>query len=118
MKPVLGRKCVFRQTHTGGAPPRGTLWTRLPGGAVGEVLEFDNCKGGSNDLIFLQDVFKKSEEFIGAKKQQDITRWAALMAYFIIKENEEAFEKLIGALGEGKSVEECCAIIESSETSS
>ena len=39
MKPVLGRKCVFRQTHTGGAPPRGTLWTRLPGGAVGEVLK-------------------------------------------------------------------------------
>ena len=32
-----GRKCEFRQTHTVGASPRGTLWTRLPGGAVGEV---------------------------------------------------------------------------------
>ena len=43
-----------------------------------------------------------------------MTRWGALMAFMIIKENKEAFQKLSKALGEGKSVAECAAIIESS----
>jgi len=83
-------------------------------GSVGEAIKLETAKGGDNDLLALQSIFSKSEEFIGAAKQQEITRWGALMAWIIIKENKEAFEKLTEAVGEGKSVEECAAIIECS----
>ena len=38
------------------------------------------------------------------------------MAYRIIKENEGCLEKLKGAMGEGKSVAECAAIIEGGDS--
>ena len=41
-------------------------------GAVGEALEMEEAKGGENDLIALQNIFGRSEEFMGAAKQQEV----------------------------------------------
>merc|ERR1719506_1415442 len=82
-------------------------------GAVGEALSCEGgAKGGDQDLIALQDVFSRSKEFIGAVKQREMTRWGALIAYQIINEDRGRFESLAEALGEGKSVAECAALIE------
>ena len=82
-------------------------------GSVAEALKFEQAKGGDNDLLELDGLFRRSEEFIGAAKQQDLTRWGALASYQIIKENLDTYEKLVNAFKEKKSVSECIAVIES-----
>lgn len=82
-------------------------------GSVGEVLKFDEAKGGENDLIQLNEYFRRSGEFLGAQKQQDLTRWGALSAYNILQGNYKVYEKLIEAFRGKKSVNECIQIIES-----
>merc|ERR1719273_2380470 len=46
------------------------------------------------------------------QKQQDLTRWGALAAYQLITANKEAYERLVKAFREKKSVAECVSIIE------
>lgn len=82
-------------------------------GSVAEALKFEQAKGGDNDLLELDGLFRRSEEFIGAAKQQDLTRWGALASYQIMKENMDTYEKLVIAFKEKKSVSECIAVIES-----
>lgn len=81
-------------------------------GSVGEVLEFGNAKGGENDLIELERIYSRSAEFVGAAKQQDLTRWGALTSYQLLTENRERFDALVGAFKNKKSVSECVAILE------
>ena len=61
----------------------------------------------------------RSEEFLGSARQQDLTRWGALMAWNILKERSGAWTKLKERLlegaregGGGVTVAECCAIVE------
>jgi len=54
-------------------------------GSVAEATNFDRARGGENDLLELQNVFRRSEEFIGASKQQDWTRWGALTSFLLLK---------------------------------
>lgn len=83
-------------------------------GSVGEVLTYDTAKGGENDLLALNNqYFRRSQEFLGAQKQQDLTRWGALSAYNILQGNYKVYEKLIDAFKNKKSVNECIQIIES-----
>jgi hypothetical protein len=84
-------------------------------GTVGEALQWKNAPQGSarNDLLQLESVFKQSDEFIGASKQQDLTRWGALTAAMLLKNNAESYEKVVDAFARRASVEECIAILES-----
>lgn len=82
-------------------------------GSVAEVLEFEQAKGGENDLLELDGLFRRSKEFLGAEKQQDLTRWGALISYQLLKANKDTFERLVKAFKERKSVGECVCIIES-----
>lgn len=81
-------------------------------GSVAEVLKFGVAKGGQNDLLELDGLMRRCSEFIGAQKQQDLTRWGALAAYNIITANNDKFENLVRAFKERKSVSECIAAIE------
>ena len=82
-------------------------------GSVGEILEFGTAKGGENDLIGLQAIFRRSEEFVGAQKQQDLTRWGALTAYQLLTQNTVKYDALVDAFKNKKSVSECIALLES-----
>merc|ERR1711902_23822 len=62
-------------------------------GSVAEVLSFRKAKGGENDLLELDRLLRRSKEFVGAQKQQDLTGWGALTSYYLIKANFEKFEK-------------------------
>lgn len=81
-------------------------------GSVAEALAFGEAKGGQNDLIELSGLFRRSKDFIGAEKQQDLTRWGALAAYNMIISNKDKYEDLVTAFREKKSVAECIAAIE------
>eukprot|EP00567_Pseudictyota_dubia_P018247 CAMPEP_0197442356 /NCGR_PEP_ID=MMETSP1175-20131217/8389_1 /TAXON_ID=1003142 /ORGANISM="Triceratium dubium, Strain CCMP147" /LENGTH=404 /DNA_ID=CAMNT_0042972813 /DNA_START=159 /DNA_END=1373 /DNA_ORIENTATION=+ len=81
-------------------------------GSVAEVLSFGQAKGGENDLLELNGLMRRSKEFIGAQKEQDLTRWGALAAYNIIQANMDKYEVLVEAFKEKKSVAECVAAIE------
>lgn len=83
-------------------------------GSVAEILAYEKARGGENDLLQLQDCFRRGKDFIGAAKQQDLTRWGALTAYSMIKGNMGKYEKLVDAFKEKKNLAECVAIIESS----
>ena len=83
-------------------------------GSVAEALKFEQARGGENDLIQLEGFFRRSREFIGAAKQQDMTRWGALAAYQMLNDNREAYEALVDAFKSKKSVSECVAILEGS----
>eukprot|EP01082_Thalassiosira_pseudonana_P014808 g13523.t1 g13523 contig8:858511-859746(-) len=83
-------------------------------GSVAEIIAYDKATGGENDLIELQNCFRKSKEFIGAARQQDLTRWGALTSYELLRKNSEVYEKLVKAFGEKKSLSECVSIIEAS----
>ena len=82
-------------------------------GSVAEVLALGNAKGGDNDLIQLDLFFRQSAEFIGAQKQQDLTRWGALASYNLINENRSKYDELVRAFKDQKVVSECIAILES-----
>jgi len=82
-------------------------------GSVAEALVFDSAKGGQNDLLELEGLFKRSKEFLGAAKRQDLTRWGALASYNLLTGNKGAYEKLVDAFKAKKTVAECIAAIES-----
>ena len=81
-------------------------------GSVAEALSLGEAKGGENDLLELDQLFRRSKEFIGAAKQQELTRWGALIAYQQITANKDKYEALVQAFKDKKSVAECVAAIE------
>jgi hypothetical protein len=82
-------------------------------GSVAEIVEYGRATWGEADLIELQNCFCRSKDFIGAARQQDLTRWGALTSYGIIKSNADKYEALVKAFGEGRSLVDCVSIIES-----
>ena len=81
-------------------------------GAVAEAMEFGKAGGANSDLIELEKVFRRSENFLGAEKQQDLTRWGAMTAHRLLTGNKEKLNELIKAFDSQKSVAECIAILE------
>ena len=81
-------------------------------GSVAEAMEFGQAGGVNNDLVELDGVFRKSKEFLGAEKQQDLTRWGALTAYRLLSGNKDKLDALVKAFDNQKSVAECVAILE------
>jgi hypothetical protein len=81
-------------------------------GSVAEAMEFGQAGGANADLMQLQEVFKQSAEFLGAEKQQDLTRWGALTAYRLLTGNKDKLDKLVQAFSERKSIAECIVDME------
>lgn len=81
-------------------------------GSIAEIMKYDKATGGENDLLELQNCFRKSKEFIGAAKQQDLTRWGALTSFSLINANMSKYEGLVQAFKDKKSLSECVSIIE------
>eukprot|EP00568_Trieres_chinensis_P003173 CAMPEP_0183293104 /NCGR_PEP_ID=MMETSP0160_2-20130417/1921_1 /TAXON_ID=2839 ORGANISM="Odontella Sinensis, Strain Grunow 1884" /NCGR_SAMPLE_ID=MMETSP0160_2 /ASSEMBLY_ACC=CAM_ASM_000250 /LENGTH=422 /DNA_ID=CAMNT_0025454165 /DNA_START=121 /DNA_END=1389 /DNA_ORIENTATION=+ len=88
------------------------LSTVAMSGSVAEVLALGQAKGGENDLLELNGLLRRSKDFVGAAKQQELTRWGALAAFNLIKANMDTYERLVQAFKEKKSVAECVAVIE------
>uniref|UniRef100_A0A7S2KN54 Peptidase M41 domain-containing protein n=1 Tax=Leptocylindrus danicus TaxID=163516 RepID=A0A7S2KN54_9STRA len=84
-------------------------------GSVAEAIKFSQARGGGNDLLQLENFFRRSADFIGAAKQQDLTRWGALASYQILRDYSSTFESLVEAFKVKKSVSECVAIVEGTE---
>jgi hypothetical protein len=85
-------------------------------GLVGEALQWPNnpsAGSATEDLMVLDAVFRRSREFIGAAAQQDLTRWGALTAALLLRENSVQYEKVVAAFQRQASLEECIAILES-----
>ena len=81
-------------------------------GSVAEAMEFGSAAGANSDLLGLQSVFRRSKNFLGAEKQQDLTRWGALTAYRLLNQNKGKLDKLVQAFAAKRSVSECIRIIE------
>mmetsp|Transcript_22921 Transcript_22921/g.35266 ORF Transcript_22921/g.35266 Transcript_22921/m.35266 type:complete len:393 (+) Transcript_22921:90-1268(+) len=84
-------------------------------GSVAEAMKFSQARGGGNDLLQLENFFRRSADFIGAAKQQDLTRWGALASYQILRDYSSTFESLVEAFKARKSVSDCVAIVEGTE---
>jgi len=84
-------------------------------GLMGELTKYESADGGQQDLLYLQDVFFRAEgdTFRVSNTKEGQTRWGAYKARQILDDNTDVFEKLYDAMNDGKSVEECIAIIES-----
>mmetsp|Transcript_31863 Transcript_31863/g.52534 ORF Transcript_31863/g.52534 Transcript_31863/m.52534 type:complete len:381 (-) Transcript_31863:71-1213(-) len=116
-----GVPCVeFHQSSSGDATSKefsqeevAALSVVAMSGSVGEILDFGDAKGGENDLIELEGVFRRSKEFIGAQQQQDLTRWGALTAFQLLTQNKDKYDALVEAFKNKKSVSECVAVLES-----
>lgn len=82
-------------------------------GLVGEAKKWGKAVGATQDLMTLEAVFRRSGEFIGAAAQQDLTRWGAMTACLLLKQNEEKYEQVVEAFQQQKSIEDCIAVLES-----
>ena len=83
-------------------------------GAVAEAMKFGKAVGVNSDLIELQSIFRQSEKFLGAEKQQDLTRWGALTSYRLLKANENKLDALVEAFRQQKPISDCVTLLESS----
>lgn len=81
-------------------------------GSVAEAMEFGSAFGTTSDLMALESVFKRSENFLGAAKQQELTRWGALTAYRLLNTNKSQLDKLVQAFEMKRSVSDCIRIVE------
>lgn len=81
-------------------------------GAVGEAITYGNAAGAEQDLVVLESIFTKSTIGSG-QARQDLTRWGALTASLLLRQNQKEYEKVVEALQRGASIEECIAILES-----
>jgi len=81
-------------------------------GSVAEAMEFGSAKGTNSDLMSLATIFKRSKTFLGAAKQQDLTRWSALTAYRLLTANKSQLDKLVQAFEAKRSISECIRMIE------
>jgi hypothetical protein len=82
-------------------------------GLAGEAATYGSANGATQDLLTLENnVFRKSKEFIGSASSQDLTRWGALSAANLLKQNAAQYEAVVAAFQRQASVDECIAILE------
>jgi hypothetical protein len=83
-------------------------------GLVAEAKEYSNAMGARQDLLVLEnDVFRKSQDFLGAAVQQDLTRWGAFTAALLLQQHKPKYEKVVEAFSRNAKIEECITILES-----
>lgn len=82
-------------------------------GLVAEAMQFGDVRGAENDLLELEQIFRRADDFIGAQQQQELTRWGALQAFLLLKQNQRKLDEIVEAFQQQKGVAECVAILES-----
>jgi hypothetical protein len=84
----------------------------LMGGIAAEALEYGAAEGGKDDEFKLRELVR----FLGGNEQQaaELARWAATNAVLLIRENYDAYKRLVAELDkdEGRSVGECVLAME------
>ncbi|XP_028765963.1 uncharacterized protein LOC114723887 isoform X1 [Neltuma alba] len=84
-------------------------------GLAAEGLTYDKVVGQSADLFTLQRFINRSKPQLSKDQQQNLTRWAVLLAASLLKNNKVTHEALIKAMSNKASVLECIKAIESAE---
>jgi len=84
-------------------------------GLMAEADAYGKALGAAEDLKLLNSILLRCRPPIPAAKQQDTTRYAALMAWTLIKRHEAAFNAIVSALSEGKGLSECLSAAEAAE---
>ncbi|SPT20550.1 unnamed protein product [Triticum aestivum] len=81
-------------------------------GLAAEGLEYDKVVGQSADLFTLQRFLNRTKPPLGKAQQQNLTRWAVLMAASLLKNNKAAHDALVSAMSQKATVLECIEAIE------
>jgi len=84
-------------------------------GLMAEAEAFGKAFGASEDLKLLGRILMRSNPPIPAQKQQDLTRYAALIAWTIIKKHSRAYDAISTALAAGKGLGDCLQAAEQAE---
>ncbi|MGK7897707.1 MAG: ATP-dependent Zn protease [Xenococcus sp. (in: cyanobacteria)] len=84
-----------------------TVWMA---GIAAETLVYDKAEGGSEDCQQLRMALNMAGLPNSVYSQKE--RWGKLQATSLLQRHEQAFEALVIAMAERKSVTECCQIIQ------
>ncbi|MDJ0901915.1 MAG: ATP-dependent Zn protease [Xenococcus sp. MO_188.B8] len=84
-----------------------TVWMA---GIAAEKLVYDNTEGGSEDCQQLRIALNMAGLPTSVYGQKE--RWGQLQATSLLQRHQQAFEALVIAMAERKSVAECCQIIQ------
>lgn len=83
-------------------------------GLAAEGLRYDKVVGQSADLFSLQRLINRSKPQLSKDQQQNLTRWAVLLAASLLKNNTKIHEALMSSMSQKLSVIECIETIEKS----
>lgn len=81
-------------------------------GLVAEALQWSNAQGATQDLLVVDGIFRKGQDFYGAAAQQDLTRWAAFTAVQLLRQHAAKYERVVQAMSNQAPLAECVAILE------
>ena len=84
-------------------------------GLMAEADAYGAALGVQEDLKLLNQILLRCKPPMKANEQQDLTRYAALTAWTILKKHERAYEAIVSALEQGKGVAECLQAAETAE---
>jgi hypothetical protein len=84
-------------------------------GLIAEAAAYGKALGATEDLKLLNSILLRCSPPIPAQKQQDTTRYAALMAWSILQKHEAAYKAICGALEQGKGLSACLEAAEEAE---
>lgn len=84
-------------------------------GLMAEADAYGKAVGASEDLKLLGGILIRSNPPISPQGQQDITRYAALIAWSIIKKYGRAYDAITKALDAGKGLGDCLQAAEEAE---
>ncbi|XP_031492756.1 uncharacterized protein LOC116259204 isoform X2 [Nymphaea colorata] len=81
-------------------------------GLAAEGLKYEKVVGQSADLFSLQRFINRSKPQLSKEQQQNLTRWAVLLAASLLKNNKAALEALVSAMSSKSSVLDCIKAVE------
>ncbi|KAM0871809.1 hypothetical protein ACQ4PT_039141 [Festuca glaucescens] len=81
-------------------------------GLAAEGLEYDKVVGQSADLFSLQRFLNRTKPPLTKDQQQNLTRWAVLIAASLLKNNKAAHDALVSAMSQKATVLGCIEAIE------
>merc|ERR1711965_514527 len=84
-------------------------------GLMAEADAYRKALGATEDLKLLNSILLRCSPPIPAQKQQDTTRYAALMAWSILQKHSAAYEAICDALQQGKGLSACLEAAEAAE---
>ena len=82
------------------------------GGVAAEAIKYEEVIGQTEDLFDLQSLMNKSQKELSDSEQQNLTRWAVSRAVGLLRENSDAYERLMEKMSQNATVFECIQAIE------